>query len=269
MSWEMQTFCDIVLMSWEMPPFREDDWHDDIDDNTNRSVAAVEDTEADDGENMTNRMQEVIPDHIEWGTCPLCKDCGLLGNDCLECIEEGMRFESNPQWMFYTMDGVDHMIDISRRIICGQSLVSMVVGKVLMSTPETAVENFLHVMGEASSEPDVEHYADSRFELLKLCGMKTVVDIVARSYRLHQANCFDYINERTGETTLVAVCNTEYELFCEVGAIWLVNQHRMRPSHQQPDLTPLQRPMFQEHRRDLGATTVEADRNGSVLTTHT
>lgn len=41
-------------MSWEMPTFC-DDWHDDIDEdvdnNTDRSVAAVEDIEADDGEN--------------------------------------------------------------------------------------------------------------------------------------------------------------------------------------------------------------------------
>ena len=147
------------------------------------------------------------------------KGCGLLGISCWECIHKGTKLESNLQWIYYTKDGVDHMVDISRRIICVESLVSLVIGNVLMSTPETAVKNFLHAMAEASSELDVDHYVDSISELLKLCGLNTVFDIVACSYRLHQANPFDYMNERTGEMTVVAVCNTEYELFCEVDAI--------------------------------------------------
>ena len=151
------------------------------------------------------------------------------------------------------------MIDISRRIICGESLVSLVIRHVLMSTPETAVENFLHAMTEASSEPDVEHYVDSRSELLKLCGMKTVFDIVARSYRLHQANYFEYMNKRTGEMTIVSVCDTEYELFCEVGAIWLVHQHRMQSLHPMLDITPRQQRKSQQNWRDLGAATIDTD----------
>ena len=54
------------------------------------------------------------------------------------------------------------MIDISRHIECGESLVSMVIGKVLMSTPETEVENLLNVMVEASNELDVVYFVDSR-----------------------------------------------------------------------------------------------------------
>jgi hypothetical protein len=100
-------------------------------------------------------------------------------------------------------------IDITRRIICGEALVSMVIDKVMVSTPETAVENVLHAMATASSEPDVEHSIDSRLERFKLCGMTTVLNVVGHSYRLHQATCFDCMYERTGETTLVAVCNPE------------------------------------------------------------
>jgi hypothetical protein len=94
--------------------------------------------------------------------------------------------------------------------------------------------------------------------------MTTVFDVVAHSYRLHQGNRLDKMTERTGEMTIVAVCNKEYELICEVGAIWLVQQHRMQPSHQHPYMTPSQRPMFQNNRRDLGAVTVETERNSSV-----
>jgi hypothetical protein len=82
------------------------------------------------------------------------------------------------------------MIDITRRIICGEALVSIVIGKVMMRTPKTAVENFLHAMATVS-KPDVEHHIDSRLEFLKLCGMTTFFDVVAHSYRLHQANRFD------------------------------------------------------------------------------
>jgi hypothetical protein len=66
------------------------------------------------------------------------------------------------------------------------------------------------------------------------CVMTTVLDVVGHSYRLHQDNCFVYMNDRTWEMIVVAVCNTEYELFCEVGAIWLLHQHCMQQSHQQP-----------------------------------
>jgi hypothetical protein len=71
------------------------------------------------------------------------------------------------------------------------------------------------------------------------------------------------MNEIIGEMKIVAVFNTEYELFCDFGAIWLVHQHRMQPSYQQPYKTPSQRRMFQDNRRDLGAVTVETERNSS------
>jgi hypothetical protein len=74
-----------------------------------------------------------------------------------------------------------------------------------MSTPGTAVENFMHAMVKESSELDVEHYIDSRLERFKLCGTTTVFDVVGHSYRLHQANRFDCMYERTGEMKLVAV----------------------------------------------------------------
>jgi hypothetical protein len=38
----------------------------------------------------------------------------------------------------------------------------------------------------------------------------------------------------------------------------------MKPSHQQPSMTPSQQRMFQAKKRDLGAVTVEAERNSSV-----
>ena len=240
----------------------DDDVDKDVDDNIDKSVTTVEEIEGDDGEDVTNSLQKIIPYHLEWGTCPLCKGCGLIGNSCWECTNEGMKFESTPRWIYDTKDGGIHMIDISRRIICGESLMSLVVSKVLMSTPETALENFLHVMAEGSSEPDVEYYVNSRSELLKVCGLKTVFDIVARGYRLHQANPFDYMNERTGEKMIVAVCNTEYELFCEVGAIWLVHQHRMQPFHPQQDMTPGQQRLFHQNRRDIGAATLDTDMSG-------
>jgi hypothetical protein len=64
--------------------------------------------------------------------------------------------------------------------------------------------------------------------------------------------------------TLVAVCNSAYELFCEDGAIWFVHQHHKLPSHQRSFLTPSQRRIFQDNRRDMGAVTVEAERNNIV-----
>jgi hypothetical protein len=150
------------------------------------------------------------------------------------------------------------------RIICGEALVSKVFGKVLMSTPETAFKNFLHAMDTESSEPDVEQSIDSQLELFKLCGMTTVFDVVGHSYRLHQATRFDRIYKRTGEMTLVVVCNPAYERFCEVVAIWFVHQHRIQPSYQRSFVTPSQRRMFQDNRRDMGAVTIEAERSNSV-----
>jgi hypothetical protein len=60
--------------------------------------------------------------------------------------------------------------------------------------------------------------------------MTTVSDVVGRIYRLHQANCVDFMYERTGEINLAAVYDPEYELY-EDDAIWFVHQHRMQPSH--------------------------------------
>jgi hypothetical protein len=120
-------------------------------------------------------------------------------------------------------------------------------------------------MATASSEPDVEHSIDSRLELFKLCRITTVFDVVdAHSYRLHQANRFDCMYERKREMTLVAVCDPEYELFCEFGAIWFVHRHRMQPSHRLSYMTPSQRRMFQNNRRDVGAVSVKAERNNSA-----
>jgi hypothetical protein len=70
--------------------------------------------------------------------------------------------------------------------------------------------------------------------------------------------------ERTGEMTIVAVCNPEYELFCEVDAIWFVHQHCMQPSHQLSFMTQSQQRMFQDNIRDMGAVTVQTERNNSV-----
>jgi hypothetical protein len=109
-----------------------------------------------------------------------------------------MKFERHPKWYHKDTEGVIHMIDITRCITCGEAFVSIVIGKVMLSTPETAFENFLHAMATASNEPDVKHSIDSELELFKLCGMTTVFDAVGHSYRLHQASCFDCTYERTG-----------------------------------------------------------------------
>jgi hypothetical protein len=71
-----------------------------------------------------------------------------------------MKFERHPKWYYNDAECVIHMIDITRRIICGEALVSIVIGKVMLSTPEIAVENFLYAMATASSEPNVEHSID-------------------------------------------------------------------------------------------------------------
>jgi hypothetical protein len=85
-----------------------------------------------------------------------------------------MRFEHHPKWYYKDTESVIHMVDITRCIIRGEAFVSIVIGKVMLSTPETAVENFLHAMVTAGSELDVEHSIDSRLEHYKLCGMTTV-----------------------------------------------------------------------------------------------
>jgi hypothetical protein len=91
-----------------------------------------------------------------------------------------------------------------------------------------------------------------------------VLYIVSYSYRLNDADNFDYVDQRTGKMILVAVCSTEYEMFCEVGAIWLVHQHRMPALHHATSMNQGQRPLFWQHRHDLGATTIETDKKGTV-----
>jgi hypothetical protein len=147
------------------------------------------------------------------------------------------------------------------KLLCQWSLA---IGKVMTSTPETAAKKLLHAMATASSEPDVEHSVDSQLEHFKLCGMTTVFDVVGHSYRLHQANRFDCMYERTGEMKLVAVCNPANELFYEYDAIWFVHQHHLQPSHRRSYMTPRQRSMFQDNMRDMGAVSVTAERNNSV-----
>jgi hypothetical protein len=223
-----------------------------------------EEEEAKNDENTQHKKRISTPDSSEWGTCPNRKSSGFVGNICSECNEDGMKFERHPKWYYMDTEGVIHMVDITHCIICGEAFVSIVIGKVMLSTPETSVESFLHAMVTASSELDVEHSIDSRLEHFKLCGMTTVFDVVGHSYRLHQATCYDCMHERTGEMKLVAVCNPAYDLFCEVGAIWIVHLHHMQPSHQRSYMTPSQRCMFQDNRRDLGAVTDEAERSNSV-----
>jgi hypothetical protein len=94
--------------------------------------------------------------------------------------------------------------------------------------------------------------------------MTTVYVGVGHSYRLHQANRFYCMYERTGEMMLVAVCNPANELSHEDDAIWFVHQHRMQPSRQRSFMTPSQRRMFQDNRRDLGTLAVKAERTNSV-----
>jgi hypothetical protein len=74
-----------------------------------------------------------------------------------------MKIERHPKWYYKDTEGVIHMIDITRCIICGEALVSTVIGKVMLSTSETAAKSFLHSMATASKEPDVK--------IFKLCGM--------------------------------------------------------------------------------------------------
>jgi hypothetical protein len=114
-----------------------DDDIDTLDDDDDDEEEEEEGTKND--ENMQRKKRISTPDSREWGTCPSCMSCGFVGNICSECNEDGIKCH----------------------IICGEALVSMVFGKVMMSTPKTAAKDFLHAMATASSEPDVEHSIDS------------------------------------------------------------------------------------------------------------
>jgi hypothetical protein len=58
------------------------------------------------------------PDSSEWGTCPNCKGFSFVGNTCSECNEDGMKLERHPKWYYKDAEGVIHIIDVTRRIIC-------------------------------------------------------------------------------------------------------------------------------------------------------
>ena len=49
----------------------DDDVEEDVEDVIDKSIAAVKEKEENDGEDVTSKMQEMIPGHVEWGTCPL------------------------------------------------------------------------------------------------------------------------------------------------------------------------------------------------------
>jgi hypothetical protein len=180
---------DIAFMTFNMNQFVGDTYDDDDGDNDedddnpidgndiDDNVDALDDADDDDDdeeedkeeeegkkndENMQHKKRISTPDNSERATCPNCKCCGFVGNICSECNKDGMKFERHPKWYDNGAEGFIHMIDITRRIIYGEALVSMVIGKAMMSTPKTAVENFLHAMVTASSEPDVEHSIYSR-----------------------------------------------------------------------------------------------------------
>jgi hypothetical protein len=141
-------------------PIDGNDIDDDVDTLDDEEDEEEEDDEEEEGtkidENMEHKKRISTPDSREWGTCPNCVGCGYVGNICSKCNEDGMKC----------------------RIICGEALVSMVFGKVMMSIPETSHENVLHVMVTASSELDVDHSIDSLLEQFKLCGTTTVFDVV-------------------------------------------------------------------------------------------
>jgi hypothetical protein len=61
-------------------------------------------------ENTQHKKRISTPDSREWVTCPNCMGCGFVGNICSKCNEDG------------------------------EALVSMVFGKVMMSTPETSAK---------------------------------------------------------------------------------------------------------------------------------
>jgi hypothetical protein len=124
-----------------------------------------------------------------------------------------MKFERHPKWYYKHTEGVIHMVDITRCIKRGEALVSIVIGK--LSTPETAVENFLHAMATASSESDVEHSIDSRLERFKLCVMTTVLDVVGHNYKR-------IFSQKVRTSTL-----------CTLYKITQDDAHKMRPTDEQ------------------------------------
>ena len=126
-------------------------------------------------------------------------------------------------------------------------------------TKHIRVQTILCAIGEASSQTGVDNYVELRLELASLFSMTTVLDIVAHSRRLEEAKIFELLNERTGNMEPIGVCNTDYELFCEVGAIWLANHHRMRPFDQQPHMNLKQRLLFPQNPSDIGTEIVESN----------
>jgi hypothetical protein len=138
---------------------------------------------------MQHKNRISTPDIREWGTLSNCMGCSFKETFVPNATK--MSFCVNCHWQ-------SCQLPLAK-------FVSIAIGKVMLSTPKTAVENFLHAMDTASSELDVEHSIDSRLEHFKLCGMTTVFDVVAHSYCLHQANRFDCMHEITRETKLVAV----------------------------------------------------------------
>jgi hypothetical protein len=145
---------DIALMTFDMHRFvvdiYDDDNGDDDEDDDNRidanniddngdTLDEEDDEEPKNDENMQHKKRIITPDSSEWGTCPNCKGCGFVGNICSESFKDGMKFERHPIWYYNDAEGVIHMIDIKRRIIFGKALVSIVIGKVMLSTPKTAV----------------------------------------------------------------------------------------------------------------------------------
>jgi hypothetical protein len=164
---------DIAFMTFDMHRFvvdtYDDDNGDDDEEDDNRTdgnnidddVDALEEEKEEEEEqrkkddNAQHKKRLSTPDSSEWGTFPNCKGCGFVRNVCAEYNEDGMKFERHPKWYYNDEESVIHMIDITRRIICGNALVTIVIGKVMI-----AVENFLHAMTTASSKPDVEHHID-------------------------------------------------------------------------------------------------------------
>lgn len=53
----------------------------------------------------------------------------------------------------------------------------------------------------------------------QICAI-TDLDIVAHTYCLYGSYSFDHLNERSGNIQHVIMSYSEYELFCEAGAIF-------------------------------------------------
>jgi hypothetical protein len=154
---------DTAFMTFDMHRFVGDTYDDDngdddedddnpIDDNDiDDDVDTLDDEEDEEGEgeeeeegtkideNTQYKKRVSTPDSSEWGTCPNCKGCGFVGNICSECNKDGMKFECHPKWYYKDTEGVIHRVDITRCIIGRESFVSIVIGKVMLSTSETAV----------------------------------------------------------------------------------------------------------------------------------